>query len=65
MNTLNVSGMSCNHCREAVLKAVSAVPGVGDVTVELSSGKLTWTGPVDLSRAIGEAVSALGFAIAD
>lgn len=63
MNTMTIGGMSCNHCREAVLKAVKAIPGVGEVSVELAGGKLEWSGPADLQKAIGEAVSALGFEV--
>ncbi len=35
---LKVEGMSCQHCVAAVTGAVSAVPGVEDVTVDLNSG---------------------------
>ena len=36
--TLNVQGMSCDHCRMAVTRAVSAVPGVAGVEVSLEEG---------------------------
>jgi len=36
--TLNVQGMSCEHCRMAVTRAVGAVPGVGAVEVTLQEG---------------------------
>ncbi len=31
---LNVDGMSCEHCVNAIKKAVRSLPGVSDVTVE-------------------------------
>jgi copper chaperone len=36
--TLNVQGMSCDHCRMAVTRAVSALPGVAGVEVSLQEG---------------------------
>ena len=38
---LNVQGMSCEHCRTAVTRAVSAVPGVAGVEVDLEAGTVT------------------------
>lgn len=40
---LDVSGMSCGHCEHAVKKAVGAIKGVSDVSVDLKSGKVTVT----------------------
>lgn len=34
--TLGITGMTCGHCAAAVKKALSAVPGVGEVEVTLS-----------------------------
>jgi copper chaperone len=36
--TMNVQGMSCDHCRMAVTRAVGAVPGVAGVEVNLEEG---------------------------
>jgi copper chaperone len=36
---LRVDGMSCEHCVKAITKAVSALPGVSDVIVDLD-GKI-------------------------
>lgn len=33
--TLNVNGMSCSHCENAVKKAVGALNGVSEVVVDL------------------------------
>lgn len=63
MNTMTIGGMSCNHCREAVLKAVRGVSGTGDVQLELASGKLEWDGDAGLAEAIRTAVTALGFEV--
>ncbi|MDR1663798.1 MAG: copper ion binding protein [Clostridiales bacterium] len=40
-NTLYVDGMSCNHCVNAIKKAVSALPGVSEVSVSLAEKTVT------------------------
>ncbi|GAA4003972.1 heavy-metal-associated domain-containing protein [Deinococcus rubellus] len=35
---LIVTGMTCGHCQTAVTKALQAVPGVENVSVDLESG---------------------------
>lgn len=39
--TLNVEGMSCSHCENAVKKSVGALNGVSLVTVDLKGKKVT------------------------
>ncbi len=39
--TLNVNGMSCEHCVRAVKGAVSALPGVESVDVSLEKNLVT------------------------
>lgn len=41
---LNITGMSCGHCVKAVEGALKNVPGVEQVTVDLSGGKATVEG---------------------
>jgi copper chaperone len=43
MNTsvLKVNGMSCQHCVNAVTKAVGALPGVSNVSVDLKGKTVT------------------------
>ncbi len=36
--TLNVTGMTCNHCVQSVTKALQAVAGVENVSVSLATG---------------------------
>ena len=38
---LFVNGMSCSHCEKAVIKAVSALPGVSKVGVDLAAKTVT------------------------
>ncbi len=47
MNTnieLNVSGMTCGHCKSAVESALKSVSGVKAVNVDLAAGKASVTG---------------------
>jgi copper chaperone len=39
--TLNVKGMSCQHCVHAVKDAVGALKGVTGVDVDLTGGKVS------------------------
>lgn len=36
--TINVEGMSCNHCKQAVESALTNLDGVSTATVNLSEG---------------------------
>jgi copper chaperone len=40
--TLNVSGMSCEHCVKAVNNALSGLSGVKDIRVSLKDGKVSF-----------------------
>lgn len=64
VHALNVTvvGMSCNHCRKNVEKAIAAVDGVESVTVELSTGLATIVGSAS-REAIRKAVDEIGFSI--
>ncbi|MDL2316583.1 cation transporter [Desulfovibrio sp. OttesenSCG-928-A18] len=65
MPSINVQGMRCEHCRKSVSEAVSKVPGVTAVEVDLQSGKVSWTdsdpaAPAPL-EAVKQAVTGIGF----
>ena len=52
---LSVSGMTCGGCAGSVKRALSAVPGVTAVDVDLGGGRAVVTGgvhPDDLVRAV-------------
>jgi copper chaperone len=42
MKSINIKGMSCQHCVMAVTKALSAVDGIKDVHVDLKNGVATY-----------------------
>ncbi len=64
MKTVKVKGMSCMHCVNSVVEALSALEGVGDVKVDLSSGEaqLEEIRPVDQEE-IRKAVEQIGFEV--
>jgi copper chaperone len=60
-----VVGMTCGHCVSAVTEEVTQVPGVTDVDVDLTSGRLTVSSdtPVD-DDAVRAAVDEAGYQLA-
>jgi len=60
-----VSGMTCDHCVQAVTKEVMTVPGVSGVDVDLRSGALRVesAAPVD-AAAVRAAVEEAGYEVA-
>lgn len=65
MGMINVKGMSCKHCQASVTEAVSKVPGVGAVDVNLEKGTASWQDKDPANPAsvddIKKAVKAIGF----
>ncbi|MCT2584248.1 heavy-metal-associated domain-containing protein [Actinophytocola gossypii] len=47
--TYTVTGMTCEHCVGAVREEVGRIAGVTDVSVDLSSGRVTVTSDGPLS----------------
>jgi len=62
--TYVVPEMSCSHCETAVSEAVSGVPGVESVTVDLESKRVEVRGPGFDDDAIRAAIDDAGYDIA-
>lgn len=62
--TFTIEGMACNHCRMTVEKALASLPGVSNVSVDLSSGTASVEGEVEKS-AVVKAISDAGFNVKD
>ena len=62
MLNLKVSGMTCGHCVSAVSRAVRAVPGAEDVSVDLDRGEVTVQGSPDPS-AVRAAIAEEGYEV--
>ncbi|HTK67914.1 MAG TPA: heavy-metal-associated domain-containing protein [Pseudonocardia sp.] len=66
LTSVTVSGMSCQHCVNAITEELSALNGVTSVDVTLSSGIVTLKSDHKLSEAeIAAAVDEAGYTIAD
>ncbi len=62
--TYTVEGMTCGHCRSAVMQEVLQVPGVRAVDVDLESKRLVVAGEAFDDAAIRAAVYEAGYALA-
>ncbi|UQU64246.1 cation transporter [Couchioplanes caeruleus] len=64
--TYTVSGMTCNHCVQAVTSELSELPGVDAVQVDLPTGAVTVTSAEPLAEdAVRAAVDEAGYELAD
>lgn len=63
--TLQVEGMSCQHCVKAVTKAVGALEGVSDVAVDLNAKTVTVEYTTTLPEAIRAAIDDQGYEVVD
>jgi copper ion binding protein len=64
--TYTVTGMTCNHCVQAVTSELSELPGVDAVQVDLSTGAVTVTSAEPLAEdAVRAAVDEAGYELAD
>jgi len=61
---LHITGMSCNHCRANVERAIKAVPGVESAEVNLTEAQAIIRGKVS-PESIRQAVESIGFGVED
>ncbi len=62
---ITVKGMSCGHCAAAVTKALEELPGVSQVQVDLSSGRVTFESANPVPREeLARVVKAAGYELA-
>ena len=62
MHTVTIQGMSCQHCVASVVKALQAIPGISQVSVDLNKGEANYAGDVGAS-VVKEAIDAIGFTV--
>jgi len=62
--TYQVTGMTCEHCVNAVTGEVSGVAGVEKVSIDLASGAVTVVGDGYTDEQIRAAVDEAGYALA-
>ena len=59
---LKVEGMSCNHCKMAVVKALKAVSGVESAQVNLDKKEVVVTGAADRDK-LAKAIEDAGYTV--
>jgi len=64
MTTVNIKGMSCNHCVMSVTEALNEIDGVKDIKVNLAKGEATFDEamPVDMNT-IREKIKKAGYEV--
>lgn len=62
--TYRVTGMSCQHCVNAITSEVTGVPGVTAVAVDLEAGTVAITGETLDDVAIRAAIDEAGYEVA-
>jgi len=63
--TYTVTGMTCGHCVQAVTDELTALEGVQQVDVDLTSGAVTVVSDTPLTEeAVAAAVDEAGYALA-
>jgi len=62
MATVKIKGMSCQHCVASVTKALSELPGVSNVKVDLAKGEANYDGEIAI-EAVKTAISRIGFEV--
>lgn len=61
IKTINVKGMTCNHCKANVEKGIMGVEGIKEVSIDLQHGKVTISADkIDLNK-IKDTVEGLGY----
>ena len=63
---LNVYGMTCSHCENAVKKAVAAINGVAEVAADLTAKTVTVTHEASVSaESIKKSIEEQGFDVSE
>ena len=60
MATVKIHGMSCQHCVASVTKAIEALSGVTQVSVDLAKGEATYDGDAS-EQDVKDAIVKVGF----
>jgi copper chaperone len=59
---ITVKGMSCGHCAAAVTKALEELPGISQVQVDVSSGRVTFADANPISQEkLARVIKAAGY----
>ncbi len=65
MITIKIQGMSCQHCVMSVTKALSGIPGIKNLRVDLVKGEATFENTQNQpAEKIRQAVEEAGYKVA-
>lgn len=64
MATIKIKGMSCQHCVASVTKALSVIPGISEVQVDLQRGEAYYKGDIT-DEIVRTAIVMAGFEVVD
>ena len=64
MSTVKINGMKCGHCVGSVTTALSEIPGISNVSVDLDKGEASYdeASPVAIEKIV-EVISGIGFEV--
>ena len=62
-NLLYIDGMTCSHCVESVKKSLQKIKGISDISINLSTGEIRYSGIGDLENKVAESIILLGYKI--
>lgn len=64
MSTVKINGMKCGHCVGSVTTALSEIPGISNVSVNLENGEASYDeeSPVTMEK-IQEVIRGIGFEV--
>jgi copper chaperone len=66
LSVITVTGMTCEHCENAVRAEISAIPGVSRVDVDVASGEVKILAePIPAMGTLRAAVEEAGYQLAD
>jgi copper chaperone CopZ len=63
IKTIQVGGMTCNHCKANVENSIKSVEGVEDVTVDLTTGQVDIKGNLLDMDKIKAGIKSIGYKI--
>ena len=61
--TINIEGMTCQHCVGRVKQALEALDGVQDIEVEVGSAKVSFDNSVVSKNEIADSVVKAGYTV--
>lgn len=64
METIKIDGMHCNNCSSAVKKALEAVSGISEVSVDLDKKEAAFKNDGVDRKVLENAIDLIGFEIA-